>query len=182
MSWLVWGHSYIVKCLIKITTVTHNIMISILLFIVSEISVGFLNASYTFPEKVSEYPAVFLHKENQRVTEQVLDICVSITSATPNSEIGSATLKSSLSMDNDYSLLDTNTVIIRRFQPNTQTMRIDFDIYDDQIAEGTEAFQITISPETILLPGFLSPINLFASTFIIILDDDRKLYIQCMYS
>ena len=83
-------------------------------------------------------------------------------------------------MDNDSFLLDPDqTVIISSFLPSAQTLEFVFTLFPDEIAEGTEAFQVRSSPsEGADDPDYTIPttINtLFAETFIIIEDNDREL-------
>lgn len=142
-----------------------------------DIRIGFQKASYTFREPATfpETVILDLHKENEQLSERTLFVSVAVSDATSNPEIQSATI-SSKTMDNDYSLLGEVRRITQAFQPHTQTLQVYFDLFKDDIAEGTEAFQITALPDPdYLQAGFMSPINLFASTSIVILDANREL-------
>lgn len=115
-----------------------------------------------------------MYKDSQRLSEHAILVSITVTGATPNSKIRSASLSTD-TMENDYYLLQqgpADTSVL--FPPDAQIMDIYFVLLPDDIAEGTEAFQITAATENIFQPAFVSPINLFSSTFIVILDDDRK--------
>ena len=151
--------------------------------------IGFQNASYTFPEPESEQPVfgvVFLEKENGRISEQEFRVTIEVSTVTPNTNIRPATLKS-LDADgnvvnNDYAprFLNPNQTLkipSLSFLPGIQTLEFDFTLFPDNVAEGTEAFQVRSSPsQGVNSPGFSIPTdqNTHSETFIIIEDDDRE--------
>ena len=150
--------------------------------------IGFQNASYTFPEPIivaEEISGViFLEKENGRISEQTFHVLFELSTATPNQNIHPATL-SSRDADNDYIVsYPEASVFISSFLPNAQTLEFIFTLFPDVIAEGTEAFQARSSPfEGLLDHDYIIPNQLntlFAETFIIIEDDDRKHTYLCV--
>ena len=152
--------------------------------------IGFQNTSYTFPEpefEIEIFGVIFLEKENGRISEQEFRVVLEVSTATPSASIRPATLTSrdafGIIINNDYLLLDPEqTVIISHFLPTAQTLEFVFTLFPDEIAEGTEAFQVRSSPsEGVDDPDYTIPTELntlFAETFIIIKDDDRELYMR----
>lgn len=104
-----------------------------------------------------------------------------VRSATPNTNILPATLSTIVDgvvIDNDYVVdIPDRVFIIREFSPDEQLLEFTFTLFPDNFPEGTEAFQTSAQPsEDPLAPNFLAPSPgvLFASTFIIIEDDDGE--------
>ena len=113
---------------------------------------------------------------------------IEVSTATPDPNIRPATLTSRDAdgniINNDYLLLNPDlSVIISSFLPGAQTLEFIFTLFPDDVAEGTEAFQARSSPsEGALDPDYIIPTDantLFAETFIIIEDDDRKHVSMC---
>ena len=153
--------------------------------------IGFQRASYTFDEPEFEEEitgVVFLEKENDRISEQTFHVVIEVSTATPNPNIRPAMLTSRDAVgniiNNDYLLFNSDqSVIISSFLPGAQTLELLFTLFPDDVAEGTEAFQASSSPsEGALDPDYIIPTDentLFAETFIIIEDDDRKHVSMC---
>ena len=76
----------------------------------------------------------------------------------------------------DYALAAPRDFIILRFPPNQQNITLPIFLFGDTLPEGTEAFQAisTASPDS---PNFDPPSmgGAFASTDVLIIDDDCKL-------
>lgn len=67
----------------------------------------------------------------------------------------------------------SSTVLHLQFLPSTQVLHINLTIFDDPVAEGTEAFVLHSSIED-GSPRYYIPIKKFSDTRIIIEDDDSK--------
>ena len=98
--------------------------------------------------------------------------------------IRAATLSSSDAhgniLNNDYIIVGPDqSSVLPSFLPEAQTLEFIFTLFPDDIAEDTEAFQATSSPtegENILT--FTAPVNLSASTFIVIEDNDCTFFVN----
>ena len=153
--------------------------------------IGFQRAIYIFDEPEFEEEitgVVFLEKENDRISEQTFHVVFEVSTATPNPNIRPATISSrdadGIIINNDYFLLNPDqSIIIQSFLPGCQTLEFIFTLYPDDVAEGTEAFQARSSPSGgTVVPGYTIPDQfntLFAETFIIIEDNDRKHVSMC---
>lgn len=148
------------------------------------IRIGFQNESYTFIEPLVEtdiFGEVFIEKQDGQISEQTFPVVFDVRSATPNTNILPATLSTIVDgvvIDNDYVVdIPDRVFIIREFSPDEQLLEFTFTLFPDNFPEGTEAFQTSAQPsEDPLAPNFLAPSPgvLFASTFIIIEDDDGE--------
>ena len=177
--------------LVAILLLSYNVSF-IYTFVSAVIRFGFQNASYTFLEpsyQAIDDGLVILHKENGSLTEQVFYVLIAVISATPNSQIRPASLLSEdengdyTYFDYDYGLFAPNrTEICLQFLPNSQILEVYFELYGDGIAEGTESFQVTANVLTSSCSDDVNFVPPVASTFIIIQDVDRELYLQCMYT
>ena len=153
-----------------------------LFVLIPVIQIGFQRATYNFPEPQFEteiFGEVFIEKQDGRITEQTFPVVFEVRMATPNPTIQTASLSTVVDgvvIDNDY-VVDTpdRVFIVREFPPGEQTLEFSFTLFPDDFPEGTEAFQASAQPsEDPISPAFLAPSAgvLFASTFIIIEDDD----------
>lgn len=106
------------------------------------------------------------------VSEQTFSVVFTLTGITPDPSIQPATISIN-DERHDYSIGGTNFAldIILPFQ---QRLSFYIGIFNDDISEGMEGFQITFTPQE-HTPHFNEPDVLSPSTFIIIQDDDRKL-------
>ncbi len=152
------------------------------LITITDIRIGFENASYTFVEpQEARNVTVTLEKQDGRISEQTFLVTIEASSNTPNASISPATI-STLNGDgsvsnNDYSISapGENTVLLV-FGPGNQTLDFEFTLYPDNVTESLEGFQIQRIRTNFLGPPFLPPTSgaLFSSSFIII--DERKLH------
>ncbi len=128
------------------------------------IRIGFQLSSYTYFE--SEFDTfitnVTLIKEDNVETEQVLSIALTYTDGT--AVIGE-----------DYTLggTDGSNTQIRNILPTQQSITLTFVLLPDDISEGTESFTISAAGNQ-GFPSSETPILTFASTTILIMDNDRK--------
>ena len=126
------------------------------------ISIGFLKGEYTFSEEGDTHHTVTVTKN--RPTEQTFFISTIIQR---QSGLKAAVVGKDMSVDNrDHS-----------FRPDEDSLTVVFEIFDDAIPEGTEAFQIIssgISHEK--NPDFDCDVaeGCFTSTLIVIYDNDGK--------
>ena len=151
---------------------------SLLLYLLSDIQIGFQNASYTFQEPQFETEidsVVFLEKQGGRISEQCYVVIVDLNKVTPNANIQPATL-STVDADNDYIVSTPGAyVAVLEFSPDAQHLDFPFILFPDDVAEGTEAFRASLQPsENLLHPAFTDPSAgvLYSSTYIHIIDDD----------
>ena len=152
----------------------------------TEIQIGFQRPNYTFTEPTFQQEisgVVFLEKEFRRESERTFQVVIEVSTATPNQNIQAATLSSfdadGNTIDNDYLLVNPDqSSFVSSFLPEAQLLEFQFTLFGDEIAEGPEAFQASLLPlEGDDIPQFTAPTTLFASTFIIIEDNDCKFLI-----
>lgn len=63
------------------------------------------------------------------------------------------------------------------FAPSSQMLSVNLTIFDDNLAEGTETFQLHSRSFIIEgSPSYYFPIDTFTDTRIIIIDDDSKVH------
>ncbi len=146
------------------------------LITITDIRIGFENASYTFVEpQEARNVTVTLEKQDGRISEQTFLVTIEASSNTPNASISPATI-STLNGDgsvsnNDYSISaqGENTVLLV-FGPDDQTVDFEFTLYPDNITESLEAFQVRRIRTDFSGPPFLPPTSgaLFSSSFILI--------------
>ena len=142
--------------------------------------ISFQRSSYTVQEPESETNitgVVFLEKENGRLSEQIIQLDLEISIVTPNATIRLATISSIDAVgniiDNDFILLPrvpNETVIEIPFPPQAQTLEFNFILFPDDMAEGIEAFQVTLKEPL----GYEYTVGLIPETFVIITDNDCK--------
>ncbi len=127
-------------------------------------------SSYTFfePEFDTVITNVTLVKEDNIESEQILSIAFTFTDVT--AVIGV-----------DYSLGIPGKTIVRNIPPILQSISIAFTILPDEISEGTESFTISSSGNR-GFPSFETPIQTFASTTILIMDNDRKCLLLILWN
>ncbi len=127
-------------------------------------------SSYTLfePEVDTIVSNVTLIKEDNVETEQILSLALTYTDGT--AVIGE-----------DYSLGTPGNTIIRNIPPNIQSISIAFTILPDDISEGTESFTISSSGNQ-GFPSSETPIQTFASTTILIMDNDRKCLLLILWN
>ena len=116
---------------------------------------------------------VTLVKEDGRVSEQTFG--VGITVSNPQM-LSPATLESfDTSINFDYALnAPEQTFTVLLFLPNQQSITFEFFLNNDELPEGTEAFQASSTP-VVGFPTFQAPITTaFPSTEIQIIDNDCK--------
>ena len=116
---------------------------------------------------------VTLVKEDGRVSEQTFG--VNITVSDPQM-LSPATLRTDdTSANYDYSLgIRGQTFQVLQFLPNQQSITFVFFLNNDELPEGTEAFQASSTPVE-GFPTFQAPITTaFPSTEIQIIDNDCK--------
>ncbi len=159
-------------------------------FFHTAIQIGFQNESYSFPEPFVEmdiFNVVFIEKQDGVISEQTFPVVFEVRAATPNPAILPASLSTVVDgvvLDNDY-VVDTpdRVFIIREFRPDEQLLEFTFTLFPDEFPEGTEAFQASAQPsDEVLAPNFLAPSPgvLFASTFVIIEDNDGECVYECV--
>jgi hypothetical protein len=139
----------------------------------------FINQSYMSLTGRPENGPVYLVKENNVTSEQTFLVSFQLTGSAP-SGIQTATI------GHDYRFGSTprQTSV---FFPTQQRILFLFELLTDNFPEGTEAFQVGVSPEdtrefivngtmvTETFPTSLNPESLAPDIFITILDDDCKL-------
>ena len=130
-----------------------------------------IDQDFISPYDLIKYGPVYLIKENNVTTEQIFEIVIQISDAVPQGT-NPATLSE------DYFV---GAVIFQRtFPSNLQRLNIEFELYNDNIPEGTEAFLFSSTRQDTSSSGgreftlgdYLPP--MFASTFVNILDNDRE--------
>ena len=112
---------------------------------------------------------VFIAKENGVVSEQTFRIAVTVTRNTPDQNTQPADPR--MGNIGDYEIPSESNVL--RMEPQYQAIPFNFRLFGDDIAEGTEAFQISTAAQ-LNSSSFLGPTVLSSTTFIIIEDDDSK--------
>ena len=147
------------------------------------IGIGFELPGYTYTEPMFKEPIdqffisptglsvngpIYLVKENNITSEQTFLVSIQVTDSAPSgtSSITPATLEA------DYRLTQTaagQTSVTISFLAFEQSVLFPFTLFPDTFPEGTEAFQASISPETLLNSKTLA-----SEIFIFIEDDDRK--------
>jgi hypothetical protein len=172
--------------------------------IILAIRIGFELPGYTYPETLfeefidefyvsltgqPENGPVFLAKENNVISEQTFLISFQVTDSAP-------TNIQSAAIDQDYSFeRPGQTSASEFFFPTQQRIIFPFTLLPDDLPEGTEAFQASVSPEDTRqfvdengmlmveqFPISLNPLTLSSEIFITILDNDRKFqaYFCCL--
>jgi hypothetical protein len=125
---------------------------------------------------------IFLVKENNVISEQTFLVSFQVTDSAP-----SGTQSAAIDQDYRFSGAD-RTSLTNFFFPSQQRILFPFELIQDTLPEGTEAFQASVSPEDTRefidengvmmverFPTSLYPITLRSEIFITILDNDCKL-------
>ena len=178
-----------------------------MVLILLAIRIGFEQPRYTYMEPQFDTPIdeffersippgnsgpIYLAKENNVTSEQTFLVSVQVTDSAPS---GTAIQSATIDQDYLFGVVGRTSETIFFF-PLQQRILVSFELLADTLPEGTEAFQASVSPEdtqeerapngTLIrverFPTPLNPINLFPEAFIIILDDDRKLYNHFAFS
>ena len=144
----------------------------------ADIHIGFELSAYTFAEsdaELGDVDTVFLVKEFGALTEQTFQIVVTVNTHVTNG-FQPATLLG-LGNHSDYAISEAGQQnITLSLSPDQQRIPFTFRLFDDLIAEGTEAFQ-TLASLKEDSPSFSSPVLLSPNTVVVIEDDDGKLSI-----
>jgi hypothetical protein len=125
---------------------------------------------------------IFLAKEDNVTSEQIFLVSFQVTDSAPSGT-------QSATIDQDYRFAGFGqTSQVEFFFPSQQRILFPFELIADTLPEGTEAFQVSVSPEDTrefvdqngmvtaeTFPTSLNPENLTSEIFITILDNDRKL-------
>jgi len=133
----------------------------------ADIRIGFEREAYTFQEGFGQFgDPIVLIKENNRTTERTFEVVIEVGNARPSGVFATA------EFGVDYNV--GPRVQRLRFLPTAQRLLFPIQIIGDNIAEGTEAFQLQ-SRNSITAPSFDTPPRIaFANTFVVIEDDDSK--------
>ena len=120
---------------------------------------------------------IYLVKERNVTSEQNFLVSFQVTDSAP-SGVQSATI------DQDYRFgRSGQTSVTEFFFSFQQRISFEFILFPDTLPEGTEAFQVSVSPEDTRdlgggvveqFPTYLNPLTLASEVFINILDNDRK--------
>ena len=131
-----------------------------------------IDRTFVSPSNLTVNGPIYLAKEDNVQSEQNFRIIVQVADSVPSGEnINPAKIGT------DYSIgHGTTAVIVVDFHPRMQKVNLPFTLFSDTYPEGTEAFRLNASAADVGgdLPGYLPPIALFAETFVIVQDDDRK--------
>ena len=157
----------------------------------TDIRIGFEQPSYTYtepkyeehigasftPQEHSDSPAngpIYLAKEGNGSSEQTFSVVVQIASTSSIPSNSGQNIQPA-THNEDYSLGASNTYVVLPFSPGKQRINVPFDLFSDDIHEGTEAFHLSSAPNSalpdetrVILPIYLNPLHLFTDTFIII--------------
>ena len=144
-----------------------------LLFLLLGIRIGFALPEYSFDEPDFEIIVndIVLVREGGRLSEQTFQVSISV-GGTIN--IAPATLESEDEDTADYKLTAPTNFITLDFPPDRQNITLTIILLRDDLPEGTEAFRATSTSQN--FPNFGTPSmgGAFASTDVLIFDDDRK--------
>ena len=148
-----------------------------------DIRIGFARPAYSFNEPEFEIIVedIVLVREGGRLSEQTFQVFVSVGGTINRLP---ATLEADNEQRADYRLSAPADFIALTFPPFRQNITLTIILFRDDLAEGTEAFRATSTP-AVNFPNFRSPLmgGAFASTDVLIFDDDRKLAcIMCSIS
>ena len=147
----------------------------LLLFSLVAIHIGFALPEYTFdePEFETLFRDIVLVREGGRLSERTFQVSISV-GGTINRR--PATLDFEDEERADYRLTSPRDFISLIFPPGQQNITFAVIIFRDNLHEGTEAFRAISTPSP-NFPNFGPPSmgGAFASTDVLILDDDCKL-------
>ena len=142
------------------------------------IQIGFAQSEYSFSEPVvnTVFSNIVLVREGGRLSEQTFQVSIFVRALT-TINTAPATLEFEDEDRADYRLSTSSTNFIAlNFQPTQQNITLRVVLLEDDLPEGTEAFRATSTPSP-SFPNFGPPSmgGAFASTDVLIFDDDRKL-------
>ena len=142
------------------------------LFSTIAISIGFEFSSYTI-EEINAGPirnAIFLVKQDNRTTERVFLINIGVVDvAPPGTSV--ATIGDDYEIANVLPGSPPGRSILLQFNPFEDSLPITFDLFDDDIPEGPEAFQLQSSfAQEGLVFSTPNEVTVFSRTFVIIAD------------
>ena len=145
-------------------------------FFLLGIQIGFALSQYSFSEPPFETVIndIVLVREGGRLSEQTFQVSVAV-GGTIN--ISPATLEFEDEERADYRLAAAPADFIAlNFPPDQQNITLAVILFSDSLPEGTEAFRATSTPSQDF-PNFGPPSmgGAFASTDVLIIDDDCKL-------
>ena len=148
------------------------------------IRIGFALPEYSFnePDFESIVTDIVLVREGGRLSEQTFQVYVSISDGSTFNR-HPATLEFEDEDTADYRLTSPRDFIMLDFPPEEQNVTLQVILFRDDLPEGTEAFRATSTPSQ-NFPNFGPPSmgGAFASTDVLIIDDDRKLASTCATS
>ena len=123
---------------------------------------------------------ITLVREGGRLSEQTFHVTISLSGTT---NIPAATFLLDDENNADYGLTIPLDFIELHFPPDQQNVTLPVILFSDDIPEGTEAFRATSTPSP-NFPNFGPPSmgGAFASTNVLIIDDDCKFACGVMYS
>ena len=151
-------------------------------FLLLGIQIGFALPEYSFnePDFESIVNDIVLVREGGRLSEQTFQVSISV-GGTIN--INPATLEFENEDTADYRLTAPQDFIALDFPPDAQNITLSVILFRDDLPEGTEAFRATSTPSQ-SFPNFGPPSmgGAFASTDVLIFDDDRKFAFKCAAS
>ena len=156
----------------------------VLLFLLLGIQIGFALAEYSFdePEFETFVNDIVLVREGGRRSEQTFGVSISVGGTINRPP---ATLEFVDEDRADYRLTSPADFIFLTFPPDRQNITFSFILFRDDLPEGTEAFRVT-STSSPNFPNYGSPsmggTGAFASTDVLIIDDDCKLACKLMCS
>ena len=129
--------------------------------------------SFDEPDFETVFTDIVLVREGGRLSEQTFEVAISVGGTINRPP---ATLAFVDEERADYALGAPRDFVILQFPPNQQNITLAIILFSDTLPEGTEAFQaiLTASPD---FPNFGPPSmgGAFASTDVLIIDDDCKL-------
>ena len=142
--------------------------------------IGFMNAIHTMSEVGGYANSVILLKEDDIQTEQSFSVEVSAQFLKANLPALQVT---SEEVDGDYAFTDDRiTFLVLPFPSSLQMQFVNITIFDDDLAEGVEAF-LLCSRSSVHdgSPSYHFPIDTYTETTIVIEDNDSKLNAQEQY-
>ena len=146
------------------------------------IQIGFAQPVYSVDEPAFEniINDIVLVREGGRFSEQTFQVSISVGSTINRHP---ATLAFEDEDTADYRLTAPQDFIALDFPPDRQNITLSVILFRDDLPEGTEAFRAT-STSSQNFPNFGPPSmgGAFASTDVLIFDDDSKLACKCAAS
>ena len=147
----------------------------VFLFLLLGIQIGFALPQYSFDEPDFETIVndIVLVREGGRLSEQTFQVLISVGDPV---NIPPAILEFDDEERADYRLVTPSNFVRLNFPPDRQNITLSVILFNDDLPEGTEAFRVTSTPSP-NFPNFGPPSmgGAFASTDVLIFDDDRKL-------